>query len=173
MKRKFVISAVLAVTFIVGAAIGTTGQSPAHTIVRTHTVTDITPPAPPEIQYRTKTKVVHAKPRVITRTVTVHDQTPTPAATPAAAPASGGQTFTGNGSQGIGTIHVATDSTLHWTCPSCTETGMLIIGEGAGLGDMDIDQTATSGSSQVSADTYSDVKVDADGPFTITITPNN
>ena len=167
MKRKLIIAAALAVTFIVGAAVGTTGQAPAKTTVQTVTRTVTAPP-----RVVTRTKVVHAPPRTITRTVTVHDAAA--AAKPASAPAgsSHGQTFTGNGSQSLGTIHVASDSTLRWTCSSCTETGMLILGTGTEFNDMSIDQTATSGESQVSADTYTGVKVDADGPFTITITPN-
>jgi hypothetical protein len=83
------------------------------------------------------------------------------------------QLFTGNGSENLGTIVVPKDSTLTWNCGSCTQTGMEILANGQGLGnDIAVMQTATSGKSAVTADTYRNVTVNADGPFTITITPN-
>jgi len=95
------------------------------------------------------------------------------AAKTAAAPAKP-QVFAGNGSENLGTIVVPTDSTLTWSCASCTETGMQILADGQGLGnDIEVMQTAASGKSAVSADTYHNVTVNADGAFTITITPNS
>ena len=82
------------------------------------------------------------------------------------------QVFTGNGAENLGTIVVPTDSTLTWNCGSCTQTGMQILANGQGLGnDIEVMQTATSGKSAVSADTYRNVTVNADGPFTIKLIP--
>jgi hypothetical protein len=81
------------------------------------------------------------------------------------------QRFVGNGAENLGTIVVPVDSTLTWRCASCTETGMQIISVSDSYNTINVLQRATSGKSAVSADTYKNVSVNADGPFTITITP--
>lgn len=92
--------------------------------------------------------------------------TTTTQATPAAP-----QTFTGNGSERLGTINVPTDSLLTWQCPSCT---LMTIGgdtPGTDLNVIQVTSSATSGRTEVAADTYQ-VVVGSDGSWTITITAN-
>jgi hypothetical protein len=82
----------------------------------------------------------------------------------------GGQSFTGNGTQGIGTISVAHESTLTWRCSSCAAKGMQIISDINDSGNaISILQNGTSGQSVVSAGTYPGVTVYATGPFIIQI----
>jgi hypothetical protein len=81
--------------------------------VVTHTVTVEAPAPAPRVITKTKTITVPGP----TKTVVVHDQAPALAPAADSAP-SGGQVLRGTGSQGLGTVHVTTDSTLTWDCGS-------------------------------------------------------
>ena len=123
---------------------------PTKTVVHVRTV-----PGPTKTVTQTNT---------VTRTAQVSTPTPTPGG------GGGGNTFTGTGAQSLGTITLPTDSTLYWQCASCTATGMQITSDvnsdGSAINTL---QKATSGQSAVSAGTYTNVDVNADGDFTITI----
>ena len=96
----------------------------------------------------------------------------TPATTTQTTPAAP-QTFTGNGTENLGTIHVPTDSKLTWQCSGCSI--MTIAGAPASVTDLnaiDVLSYASSGQSEVAADTYPNVQVGSDGSWTITITAN-
>jgi hypothetical protein len=84
------------------------------------------------------------------------------------------QTFTGNGSENLGTINVPTDSTLTWSEPGGNQTGFAVSSDLTDNANMiSFDQHGLSGKDAVSAGTYHNVSVDADGNFTITITPGS
>jgi hypothetical protein len=158
---------------LVGVGIGAAGGGQTKTVVRVPPAQTVTQTVA-SVRTRVK-KVPVVRTRTVTQTVTAPAQTVTaPAsAAPASAPAGGTggpNTFTGTGSESLGTITVPNDATLHWTCSSCTTTGMLIASDINGDGNsIQVYQTATQGQSAVSAGTYKNVSVNADGDFTITI----
>lgn len=168
-KRRMVAIGVGVAGFLLGVGIGAASGGKTDTVVRV-------PPARTVTQtvksVRTKVKkvpVVHVQTRTVTKTVTAPAPV-TPAPASSGAGAASANTFTGTGSESLGTITVPTDSTLRWTCSSCTETGMLIDSDlNADENAIEIMQTATHGESAISAGTYRNVHVDADGDFTITI----
>jgi hypothetical protein len=96
----------------------------------------------------------------------------TPAATTSAAPAKP-QTFTGNGSENIGTINVSVDSTLHWHCATCASDNFILSNSLDDDNQIDVNGLdQASGQTVVDASTYHDVSVDTEGQaWTITIQP--
>lgn len=98
--------------------------------------------------------------------------TPAPKPRPKPKPAVKPQTFSGNGSTNLGTITIATSSTISWTCPQCSSSafGMDSFDQ-ADDTDIAIDSQATSGTSAVSAGTYPNVSVSGYGDWSIKITP--
>lgn len=86
------------------------------------------------------------------------------------------QTFSGNGVKSLGTITVATPSTLEWSCSSCHLFSVTGLAEGAAIA---VDsQDHTSGTTAVEPGTYHSVDVQAfgeagaAGEWSVTITPN-
>jgi len=74
--------------------------------------------------------------------------------------------FSGNGGKTLGTLRIGRASTLRWT----NDGGVFTVQDQAfGL---TVNSQGSSGTSQVSAGTYSDVSVNAVGNWTIRITPN-
>ena len=66
------------------------------------------------------------------------------------------------------------DSTLTWSEPGGNQTGFAVSSDLTSNDNLiNFDQQGTSGKDAVSADTYTNVTVQADGSFTITITPNS
>ncbi len=94
-----------------------------------------------------------------------------PAPTVAAKP----QTFSGAGSENIGTITVPGSSTLTWSCPTCASGNFIInngVNDSAQIGVNSLDQA--SGKTVIDAGTYTDVSINTEGQsWTITITPGN
>ena len=74
--------------------------------------------------------------------------------------------FSGNGGKSLGTLRIARASTLRWT-----NDGDLFTVQDERFG-LSVNSQGSSGSSQVTADTYSGVKVNAIGNWTMRITPN-
>lgn len=110
-----------------------------------------------------------SSPALVTTTDTGSSAT-TPTTTTSKAPAAP-QTFRGNGSENLGTINVPTDSTLTWSEPGGNQTGFAVSSDPTdNLDIINFDQHGTSGKDAVSAGTYKNVSVDADGSFTITVT---
>lgn len=172
-RRGWVIGVVaLLVGAGVGVAVGLTTKStpkaktvtaPAQTIV--HTVAG---PTKTVAQVRT----VAGPTRTVTATVTRTVQTaaPVPSAQPSGPTGGGGNgnTFNGNGSQNLGTITVPSDSTLYWQCDSCSSMDISSQTNSDG-NSISVSSTATSGQGPVSAGTYDNVQVSADGAYTIAI----
>jgi hypothetical protein len=79
--------------------------------------------------------------------------------------------FSGKGTKNLGTIHVAAPSTLRWTHHSFGGgKGSFAINDGGFR--LTVSSLARSGSSQVATGTYRGVGVQADGSWTVKITPN-
>ena len=97
---------------------------------------------------------------------------PAPTTTTTQAAAAAPRTFTGSGIEKLGTINVPTDSVMTWKCTCATVIEFLSDPTPKG-NQIVITTTATSGHSEVTADTYRNVVVGASGSFTITITPNS
>ena len=174
-RRGWVIGlAALLVGGVIGVAAGSSKTAPRAKTVTAPAQTVVQTVAGP-----TKTRtLVHVRTvpgpttTVTGPTTTVTQTIPAPTSTPPTPTTPGGSdnTFTGNGSQSLGTINVPSDSTLTWQCATCTATGMLITSDLNADGNaINVYQNATSGQSAISAGTYTNVDVNADGPFTITI----
>lgn len=90
-------------------------------------------------------------------------QTTTQTITTAPQPTS---SFSGNGGENLGTLHIRSDSTIHWTDDgglfafSDSTDGIFVNSEGSG------------GTSEVASGTYTGVSVNASGNWTIQIVPN-
>jgi hypothetical protein len=87
------------------------------------------------------------------------------------------KTFTGNGSENLGTINVTTASTLHWSCPGCTVFGINAATSGY-TATIGVDSSNHSeGVTAVEPGTYHSVDVISDegesaSGWTIHITPS-
>lgn len=81
-----------------------------------------------------------------------------------AAPEAKTQTFKGTGTENIGTIHLAVQSTLHWSCPSCSQDNFIVNAANSDLNQIDVNGlNQTHGVTVVDAGTYKDVTVDTEG----------
>jgi hypothetical protein len=140
-----------------------TVTAPAQTIVHTVAVPTKT---------ITHVRTVAGPTNTVTATVTRTVQAPAsaPSAQPSGPTGGGGNgnTFSSNGSQNLGTITVPSDSTLYWECNSCSSIDISSQTNSDG-NSISVSSTATSGQSPVSAGTYDNVQVSADGAFTIAI----
>lgn len=96
--------------------------------------------------------------QTVTQTVTV----PPPQAAAPPKPLS----FSGSGIQTIGTVDVPADSTLKWTNDGSSFS--IYDQENA----VEVSSQTNSGTTNLAAGTYHDVKVNADGNWTIRIVPN-
>lgn len=77
-----------------------------------------------------------------------------------------GLSFSGNGGESLGTIHVPTDSVLEWT----NDGGVFTVQDTTDA--IFVNSQGSSGRSSVSAGTYHDVAVNAVGNWTIHIVPH-
>jgi hypothetical protein len=138
-----------------------TVTAPAQTIV--HTVAGPT---------KTQVRTVPGPTRTVTATVarTVPPSAPAPSAQPSGPTGGGGNgnTFSGDGSQNLGTITVPADSTLYWQCDSCSSMDISSQTNGDG-NSIAVSSSATSGQTPISAGTYDNVQVSTDAAFTIAI----
>jgi hypothetical protein len=96
---------------------------------------------------------------------------------PKPAPVVKPQTFSGVGSENIGTITVPVASTLKWSCPTCASGAGNFIIDNSATNASQIDVNAlrqTSGKTVVNAGTYTDVSIETEGgSWTITVSPGN
>lgn len=140
-----------------------TVTAPAQTVV--HTL-----PGPTKTIARVHT--VAGPTRTVTSTVTraVQASAPAPSAQPSGPTGGGGNgnTFSGDGSQNLGTITVPSDSTLYWQCDSCSSMDISSQTNSDG-NSIAVSSSATSGQSPISAGTYDNVQVSTDAAFTIAI----
>ena len=89
------------------------------------------------------------------------------ATTPTTVVSGATQTYSGNGTENLGTITLATDSTLAWT-----NTGdRFQIFTTSGSDPLPVDSQGSSGTSYMAAGTYTNVQVNAIGSWTIRIVP--
>ena len=154
----------------------TTATTPIkQTTVRTRTVT--TPGR--TVTAPTKTVAVSPPTRTVTVTTTstiTHTKTTGTATSTSSASSStgpgGAQTFTGTSNQSLGSIHVASASTLKWSCPGCSASSFTITNSSSDPNALGVQsQASTSGQTNVAAGTYTAVAVQGTGPWTFTITP--
>jgi hypothetical protein len=98
-----------------------------------------------------------------TRTVTTSSTATTPAAP---------QSFNGADTQNLGTIRVASQSLLKWSCAGCLATTFTISNNSNDASTIGVNsQAAANGQTMVDAGTYTDVAVMGTGPWSFTITP--
>jgi hypothetical protein len=100
----------------------------------------------------------------------------TPAPAPAADSApSGGQVLHGTGSQGLGTVHVATDSTLTWDRGSCGSGNFIVNNDRNDDSMIDVNALdQTSGKTFIAAGVYHQVEINTEGGArTMTMTPGD
>ncbi len=140
-----------------------TVTAPAQTIV--HTVA-----GPTKTIAHVRTVAGPTRTQTATVTRAVQAAAPVASARPSGPTGGGGNenTFNGNGSQNLGTITVPSDSTLYWQCDSCSSMDISSQTNSDG-NSISVSSSATSGQSPVSAGTYDNVQVTADGAFTIAI----
>jgi hypothetical protein len=84
------------------------------------------------------------------------------------------QRFAGVGTENLGTITVPVDSTLQWSCPSCSSDNYQIVNSDAGsnIAVNGLDQT--SGTTVITAGIYHSVTINTEGQnWAFTITPGN
>ena len=107
--------------------------------------------------------------------VTTPTTTTATATKPAPAPTAKAQTFTGAGTENLGTINVPVQSTLHWRCPSCGSDNFVINNSFNDDNQLTVnDLNETSGQTAVDSGTYTDVQVLTEGQaWTVTITPGS
>jgi hypothetical protein len=100
-------------------------------------------------------------------------QSASTASSPAFAPGGTGQTFSGNSTENIGTIHISQGSELHWSCPSCTSSNFQVgnnVNDSSSIAVNSLNQT--SGQTYVDPGTYHDVLINTEGSsWTIVINP--
>ena len=106
----------------------------------------------------------------VTRTVTA---TPTKTVTTSTTTApTGTQSFSGANTQNLGTIHVASQSLLRWSCAGCSGSAFTISNNPGDPGSIGVNsQNAASGETAVAAGTYTAVTVTGSGPWSFTIAP--
>jgi hypothetical protein len=137
-----------------------TVTAPAKTVVHT---------APGATKTKTVVRNVPGPTKTVTQTAPV--ATP-PAANGGGGGSAGGQHFSGTDTQNLGTITLAADSTLRWTCPGCSSANFIIqndFGDANTIAVNSLDQT--SGQTVVSAGTYTKVTVTGSGDWSFDITP--
>jgi hypothetical protein len=107
--------------------------------------------------------------KTVTATVT---QTRTVTSSSTATTLAGPQSFNGADTQNLGTIRVAGQSLLKWSCVGCSTTTFAISNNSNDASTIRVNsQAAASGQTVVDAGTYTDVTVMGSGPWSFTITP--
>jgi hypothetical protein len=107
--------------------------------------------------------------KTVTATVT---QTKTVTSSSTATTPAGPQSFNGADTQNLGTIRVASQSLLKWSCAGCSTTTFAISNNANDASTIRVNsRAAASGQTVVDAGTYTDVTVMGTGPWSFTITP--
>ena len=162
-----------------GGAVGyAVGNSNTHTKFRTKTVAGatktVTTPST-GVTATTPGKTVTAPGKTVTtpavtRTVTA-TQTKTLTTSTTTTP-TGTQSFSGANTQNLGTIHVASQSLLRWSCAGCSGSAFTISNNPGDPGSIGVNsQKEASGETAVAAGTYTAVTVTGSGPWSFTIAP--
>ena len=200
-QREMAIVAVGIFALLVGGAVGyLLGNSNTHTKFRTRTVagavrtvtvpgaTTTTPGKATTTPGKTVTtpgkttttlgktvttpgKTITKPSKTVTATVT-QTRTLTTSSTSTATTLAGPQSFNGADTQNLGTIRVAGQSLLKWSCAGCSTTTFAISNNSNDASTIRVNsQAAASGQTVVDAGTYTDVTVMGSGPWSFTITP--
>jgi hypothetical protein len=107
----------------------------------------------------------------VTATVT-QTRTVTTSSTSTATTLAGPQSFNGADTQNLGTIRVASQSLLKWSCAGCSTTTFAISNNPNDASTIRVNsRAAASGQTVVDAGTYTDVTAMGSGPWSFTITP--
>ena len=107
--------------------------------------------------------------KTVTATVT---QTKTVTTSSTATTPAGPQSFNGADTQNLGTIRVASQSVLKWSCAGCSTTTFAISNNSNDASTIQVNsRAAASGQTVVDAGTYTDVTVMGSGSWSFTITP--
>jgi hypothetical protein len=133
---------------LIGVAAAGTDTTTTRTMTRALTETQTATTTVAEVRTETETE---------TETATVEQ--------PSSEPGESDQSFSGSGTETIGTLEIPVDSTLEWT-----NDGALFQIFDASFG-ITVSSLAPSGSTSVSAGVYPNVLVNAVGSWTITISP--
>jgi hypothetical protein len=105
-----------------------------------------------------------------TATVTVTQTKTVTSSSTTTAPA-GPQSFNGSGTQNLGTIRVANQSVLKWSCAGCSTATFAIKNNSNDGSAIQVNSTnAANGQTVVDAGTYTDVTVTGSGPWAFTVT---
>ena len=197
-QREMAIVAVGIFALLVGGAVGyLLGNSNTHTKFRTRTVagavrtvtvpgaTTTTPGKATTTPGKTVTtpgkatttpgktvttpgKTIIKPSKTVTATVT---QTKTVTTSSTATTPTGPQSFNGADTQNLGTIRVASQSVLKWSCAGCATTTFAISNNSNDASTIQVNsRAAASGQTVVDAGTYTDVTVTGTGPWSFTIT---
>jgi hypothetical protein len=200
-QREMAIVAVGIFALLVGGAVGyLLGDSNTHIKFRTRTVagavrtvtvpgTTTTTPgtatttpgktvtspgktvATPGKTVTTPGKTIVKPNKTVTATVT-QTRTLTTSSTSTVTPPAGPQSFNGADTQNLGTIRVASQSLLKWSCAGCSTTTFTISNSSNDASTISVNsRAAASGQTVVDAGTYTDVTVMGTGPWSFTITP--
>ena len=193
-QREMAIVAVGIFALLVGGAVGyLLGNSNTHTKFRTRTVagavrtvtvpgaTTTTPGTATTTPSKTVTtpgktvttpgKTVTKPNKTVTATVT-QTRTLTTSSTSTATSPAGPQSFNGADTQNLGTIRVASQSLLKWSCAGCSATTFVISNNSNDASTISVNsRAAASGQTVVDAGTYTDVTAMGSGPWSFTITP--
>jgi hypothetical protein len=198
-QREMAIVAVGIFALLVGGAVGyLLGNSNSHTKFRTRTVagavrtvtvlgaTTTTPGNATTTPGRTVTtpgktvttlgktvttpgKTIIKPNKTVTATVT---QTRTVTSSSTATTLAGPQSFNGADTQNLGTIRVASQSLLKWSCAGCSSTTFAISNNSNDASTISVNsRAAASGQTVVDAGMYTDVTVMGSGRWSFTITP--
>ena len=109
--------------------------------------------------------------KTVTATVT-QTRTLTTSSTSTATTLAGPQSFNGADTQNLGTIRVAGQSLLKWSCAGCSTTTFAISNNSNDASTIRVNsRAAASGQTVVDAGTYTDVTGQGSGPWSFTITP--
>jgi hypothetical protein len=107
--------------------------------------------------------------KTVTATVT---QTRTVTSSSTATTLAGPQSFNGADTQNLGTIRVASQSLLKWSCAGCSSTTFAISNNSNDASTISVNsRAAASGQTVVDAGMYTDVTVMGSGRWSFTITP--
>jgi hypothetical protein len=190
-QREMGIAALGIFALLVGGVVGyLVGDSNAHTKFRTRTVagtvrTVTTPGQTVTVPGGTTTtpgkatttpgKTVTTPGKTVvkpskTATVTVTQTKTVTSSSTATAPA-GPQSFNGSDTQNLGTIRVASQSVLKWSCAGCSTATFAIKNNVNDASVIQVNSTnAANGQTVVDAGTYTDVTGIGSGPWAFTIT---
>lgn len=103
------------------------------------------------------------------QTVTTTDTVMDTGAASTAAPAHRGHSFTGNGTEELGTITARVPSTITWHCEGCA--AFAFTSHLSGTEAINVGSSASSGTSHLDPGVYPDAQVIANGSWSIVISP--